>query len=57
MSTENSPEPAAVPTPAKPRPKPVPPRRKQGDSPPFHPIAKRLAAETARRSMTICINK
>ncbi|MFF1650154.1 hypothetical protein [Streptomyces sp. NPDC058240] len=36
----------------RPRPKPVPPRRKRGDSAPFHPAAKRLAADTARRSMT-----
>ncbi|MEU8623285.1 hypothetical protein [Streptomyces sp. NPDC048669] len=38
---------------SKPRPKPVPPRRKRGDSTPFHPAAKRLAADTARRSMTV----
>ncbi|MFJ4738726.1 hypothetical protein [Streptomyces sp. NPDC088775] len=36
----------------RPRPKPVPPRRRRGDSAPFHPAAKRLAADTARRSMT-----
>ncbi|WP_405699110.1 hypothetical protein OG209_05310 [Streptomyces sp. NBC_01383] len=41
---------------SKPRPKPVPPRRKRGDSTPFHPAAKRLAADTARRSMTVRIN-
>ncbi|RPK56193.1 hypothetical protein EES43_24435 [Streptomyces sp. ADI96-02] len=40
----------------KPRPKPIPPRRKRGDSTPFHPAAKRLAADTARRSMTVRIN-
>ncbi|MFJ6487078.1 hypothetical protein [Streptomyces californicus] len=36
----------------KPRPKPIPPRRTRGDSTPFHPAAKRLAADTARRSVT-----
>ncbi|MGQ4353191.1 hypothetical protein [Streptomyces drozdowiczii] len=41
---------------SKPRPKPIPPRRKRGDSTPFHPAAKRLAAETARRSMTVRID-
>ncbi|MFJ3141693.1 hypothetical protein ACIPJM_04480 [Streptomyces halstedii] len=41
---------------SKPRPKPVPPRRKRGDSTPFHPAAKRLAAETARRSTTVRID-
>ncbi|RBL81617.1 hypothetical protein DDE05_43250, partial [Streptomyces cavourensis] len=41
---------------AKPRLKPIPPRRKRGDSTPFHPAAKRLAADTARRSMTVRIN-
>ncbi|KOG78721.1 hypothetical protein ACZ90_04585 [Streptomyces albus subsp. albus] len=40
----------------KPRPKPIPPRRTRGDSTPFHPAAKRLAADTARRSMTVRIN-
>lgn len=40
----------------KPRPKPIPPRRKRGDSTPFHPAAKRLAADTARRSVTTRIN-
>ncbi|MFE7485497.1 hypothetical protein [Streptomyces sp. NPDC057552] len=40
----------------KPRPKPIPPRRKRGDSTPFHPAAKRLAADTARRSTTVRIN-
>jgi hypothetical protein len=41
------------PTANKSRPKPVPPRRKRGDSAPFHPAAKRLAAETARQAMTV----
>ncbi|MYX14419.1 hypothetical protein GTY67_13535 [Streptomyces sp. SID8374] len=40
----------------KPRPKPIPPRRRRGDSTPFHPAAKRLAADTARRSVTTRIN-
>ncbi|MFJ7525161.1 hypothetical protein ACIQ1S_09560 [Streptomyces griseus] len=40
----------------RPRPKPIPPRRTRGDSTPFHPAAKRLAADTARRSVTTRIN-
>jgi hypothetical protein len=31
---------------------PVPPRRRRGDTPPFHPAARVAAAETARRSVT-----
>ncbi|MEV5414730.1 hypothetical protein [Streptomyces albogriseolus] len=45
------------PTPARPsvahskgsRPKPTPPRRRKGDTAPFHPLAKAAAADTARR--------
>lgn len=44
------------PAPNKPRLKPVPPRRTRGDSTPFHPAARRLAADTARRSTTVRIN-
>jgi VIT1/CCC1 family predicted Fe2+/Mn2+ transporter len=37
---------------ARPRTKPVPPRRKAGDTPRFHPVARSLAAESKRRSMS-----
>ncbi|MGW9401448.1 hypothetical protein [Streptomyces sp. NPDC055642] len=49
------------PTPAKPseapskrpRSKPTPPRRRKGDTAPFHPLAKVAAADTARRIPTV----
>ncbi|MFJ2676373.1 hypothetical protein [Streptomyces sp. NPDC087525] len=45
------------PTANKPRVKPVPPRRKRGDSEPFHPAAKRLAADTARQFVTARVDE
>ncbi|MEU3520188.1 hypothetical protein ABZ770_33805 [Streptomyces sp. NPDC006654] len=33
--------------------KPVPPRRRKGDTPAFHPAARAAAAETARRQITV----
>ncbi|MDI9885927.1 hypothetical protein QMZ92_16455 [Streptomyces sp. HNM0645] len=44
-----------MPRPAKPRVKPVPPRRKKGDSPKFHPAARSLAADAKRASITASI--
>lgn len=34
-----------------PRVKPIPPRRKRGDSAPFHPVARTLAADSKRQSL------
>jgi hypothetical protein len=35
-----------------PKSKPIPPRRRKGDTAPYHPAARAVAAETARRSVT-----
>lgn len=44
-----------MPRPAKPRVKPVPPRRTKGDTPKFHPAARSLAADAKRASITASI--
>lgn len=40
-----------MPASTRPRRKPVPPRRKRGDTPKFHPVARSLAAESKRGSL------
>ncbi|MEV4970588.1 hypothetical protein [Streptomyces scopuliridis] len=45
------------PTAKKPRVKPTPPIRRRGDSAPFHPAAKRSAADTARQFVTARVDE
>lgn len=52
-SPERAPEGALKPARKGPKTKPVPPRRTKGDSLPFHPVAKTVAADTARKFVAV----
>lgn len=53
---EKSPaKPALKPVEKAPKSKPVPPRRRKGDTPSFHPAARVAAADSARRSVTASV--